>query len=60
MNCKVVIMGNLSQIDSKFISPVNSGLTYVTEKFKNWDGCRVIELEGVVRSPLAEFAEENM
>ncbi|AXC38807.1 UNVERIFIED_ORG: putative ATPase [Escherichia phage CMSTMSU] len=53
-------MGNLSQIDSKFISPVNSGLTYVTEKFKNWDGCRVIELEGVVRSPLAEFAEENM
>ena len=60
LNCKVVIMGNLSQIDSKFISPVNSGLTYVTEKFKDWAGCRVIELEGVVRSPLAEFAEENM
>lgn len=59
-NCKVVIMGNLSQIDSKFISPVNSGLTYVTEKFKDWEGCRIIELEGVVRSPLAEFAEENM
>lgn len=60
MNCKVIILGNLAQIDSKFISPVNSGLTYVVEKFKNWDGCRVIELEGVVRSPLAEFAEENM
>lgn len=60
LNCKVVIMGNLAQIDSKFISPVNSGLTYVTEKFKDWSGCRIIELEGVVRSPLAEFAEENM
>lgn len=59
-NCKVIILGNLAQIDNKFISPVNSGLTYVTEKFKNWSGCRIIELEGVVRSPLAEFAEENM
>lgn len=59
-NCKVVIMGNLSQIDNKFISPTNSGLTYVTEKFKDWEGCRIIELEGVVRSPLAAFAEENL
>lgn len=59
-NCKVIIMGNLSQIDSKFISATNSGLTYVTEKFKDWPGCRIIELEGVVRSPLAEFAEQNL
>lgn len=59
-NCKVIIMGNLSQIDSRFISPVNSGLTYVTEKFKDWEGCRIIELEGVVRSALAAFAEENL
>lgn len=59
-NCKVIIMGNLSQIDNKFITATNSGLTYVTEKFKDWDGCRVIELEGVVRSPLAAFAEANL
>lgn len=59
-NCKVIIMGNLSQIDNKFISPTNSGLTYVTEKFKDWHGCRIIELQGVVRSPLAAFAEENL
>jgi|AGFS01.1.fsa_nt_gi Predicted ATPase related to phosphate starvation-inducible protein PhoH len=59
-NCKVIIMGNLSQIDSRFISPVNSGLTYVVEKFKDWEGCRIVELEGVVRSALAEFAEENL
>lgn len=59
-NCKVIIMGNLSQIDNKFISPTNSGLTYVTEKFKDWEGCRIIELEGVQRSVLAEFAEQNL
>lgn len=59
-NCKVIIMGNLSQIDSKFISATNSGLTYVTEKFKDWEGCRIVELEGVVRSPLAEFAEKHL
>lgn len=59
-NCKVVIMGNLSQIDNQYISPVNSGLTYVTEKFKDWEGCRIIELEGVVRSELADFAEKNL
>lgn len=59
-NCKVIIMGNLSQIDNKFISPTNSGLTYVTEKFKDWEGCRIIELEGVQRSVLAAFAEENL
>lgn len=59
-NCKVIIMGNLGQIDSKFISPVNSGLTYVVERMKDWEGCRVVELEGVVRSPLAAFAEEHL
>lgn len=59
-NCKVIMMGNTKQIDNKFITPINSGLTYVVEKFKEWDGCRIIELEGIVRSPLAEFAEENL
>lgn len=59
-NCKVVILGNLSQIDNQYITPVNSGLTYVTEKFKEWEGCRIIELEGVVRSELADFAEKNL
>lgn len=59
-NCKVIIMGNLNQIDNRFISPVNSGLTYVTEKFKDWEGCRIIELQGVVRSALAEYAEKNL
>ncbi|MGR5236236.1 PhoH family protein [Vibrio alfacsensis] len=57
---KLVISGNLSQIDSNYLSPATSGLTYLIEKFKNYEGSANIYLNGVVRSRLAEFAEENM
>lgn len=60
VNCKVIIMGNTKQIDNKFITPINSGLTYVVEKMKDWEGCRVVELEGILRSELAEYAENNL
>lgn len=59
-NCKVVVMGNLAQIDNPRLNPVNSGLTYLIERFKNWDGCRIIKLEDIMRSDLAKFAEENL
>ncbi|PSW00860.1 PhoH family protein [Photobacterium lipolyticum] len=57
---KLVCSGNLSQIDSSYLSPVTSGLTYIVERFKNFEGSANIYLNGVVRSRLAEFAEENM
>jgi PhoH-like ATPase len=53
-------MGNLAQIDNKYVTPVSSGLTYVTEKFKDWPYANVIQLEGVVRSRLADFSENNL
>lgn len=59
-NCKIVLMGNLAQIDNKYVTPVSSGLTYVTEKFKDWPYANVIQLEGVVRSRLADFSENNL
>ena len=59
-NTKVILMGNLKQIDNPFISENNSGLTYAAEKFKNYPGAAVIHMEGIQRSPLAEFAEENL
>ncbi len=59
-NTKIVLMGNLSQIDNDYVTPVSSGLTYVTEKFKDWEGAVVLQLEGVVRSRLAKFAEDNL
>lgn len=59
-NTKIILMGNLAQIDNDYVSPISSGLTYVTEKFKDWEGAVVLQLEGVVRSRLAKFAEDNL
>ncbi|RDV27963.1 PhoH family protein [Alteromonas aestuariivivens] len=57
---KLIVGGNLAQIDSNYLSAVTSGLTYLVEKFKNFSGSATINLDGVVRSRLAEFAEEQL
>ncbi|WP_114787802.1 PhoH family protein [Vibrio tetraodonis] len=57
---KIVCSGNLAQIDSHYLTPVTSGLTYMVERFKNFEGSANVHLNGVVRSRLAEFAEENL
>lgn len=57
---KIVCSGNFAQIDSHYLTPVTSGLTYMVERFKNFEGSANIHLNGVVRSRLAEFAEENL
>ncbi|NLS13575.1 PhoH family protein [Vibrio sp. SM6] len=57
---KIVCSGNLAQIDSAYLTPVTSGLTYMVERFKHFEGSANVHLNGVVRSRLAEFAEENM
>ncbi|WP_438864739.1 PhoH family protein [Neptunicella sp.] len=57
---KLVCSGNLAQIDSNYLSPVTSGLTYLVEKFKDFSGSATINLDGVVRSRLAEYAEVNL
>tara|TARA_R110002167_G_scaffold203006_10_gene406987 strand:+ start:2734 stop:4131 length:1398 start_codon:yes stop_codon:yes gene_type:complete len=57
---KLICSGNLAQIDSNYLSAVTSGLTYLVEKFKNFSGSATVNLDGVVRSRLAEFAEEQM
>jgi PhoH-like ATPase len=57
---KIVCSGNLAQIDSNYLTPVTSGLTYIVEKFKYFEGGANIYLNGVIRSRLAEFAEEHL
>lgn len=57
---KLICGGNLAQIDSNYLTPVTSGLTYLVEKFKNFSGSATVNLDGVVRSRLAEFAEEHL
>ncbi|GAB1106451.1 MAG: PhoH family protein [Shewanella algae] len=57
---KLICCGNLAQIDSNYLTAVTSGLTYMVERFKNFEGSPNIYLNGVVRSRLAEFAEEQL
>lgn len=57
---KVVCLGNLAQIDTPYLSPTSSGLTYMTERFKNFALGGNLLLQGVPRSALAAFAEENL
>ncbi|NOY17185.1 MAG: PhoH family protein [Gammaproteobacteria bacterium] len=57
---KVICLGNLSQIDTPYLSATSSGLTYLTERFKGFRHGGNIQLQGVPRSLLAEYAETNL
>lgn len=57
---KIIILGNLAQIDNAYISPLTSGLTYIVEKFKRFDHAGIMHIDGIERSRLAAFAEENL
>lgn len=59
-NSRIIILGNLAQIDNKYITPLTSGLTYIVEKFKNFDRAGLMHIGGIERSELAAFAEENL
>lgn len=57
---KVICLGNLAQIDTPYLSSTSSGLTYLTERFKDFQYGGNIKLQGVPRSLLAEYAEANL
>jgi len=57
---KIVVLGNLAQIDNKYITPLTSGLTYLVEKSKDYPHAGIMYIDGIVRSRLAAFAEENL
>lgn len=55
---KIVCLGNISQIDTPYLTEGSSGLTYVVERFQGWAHNAHITLERGERSRLAEFATE--
>ncbi len=57
---KVICLGNLAQIDTPYLTPISSGLTYLNERFKGFEYGGNVLLQGVPRSVLAAFAEENL
>ncbi len=59
-NSKIVILGNLAQIDNKYVTPLTSGLTYIVEKFKDFHHGGIMHINSIERSRLAAFAEENL
>lgn len=57
---KVICLGNLSQIDTPYLTPISTGLTYLVERFKDFNHGGTINLQGSPRSILAEYAENHL
>ena len=57
---KIICIGNLAQVDTPYLTATGSGLTYVVDKFKNWEHSAHITLQRGERSRLTDFANENL
>jgi PhoH-like ATPase len=57
---KIVCLGNVSQIDTPYLTETTSGLTYAVDRFKQWEHSGHITLLRGERSRLADFASENL
>ena len=55
---KVICLGNISQIDTPYLTEGSSGLTYVVDRFKGWPHAGHITLQRGERSRLADFAAD--
>ncbi len=53
---KMIVLGNVAQIDTPYLTEATSGLTYVVQKFKNWQHSGHITLLRGERSRLADYA----
>lgn len=57
---KMIILGNISQIDTPYLTETTSGLTYVVDRFKDWEHSGHVTLLRGERSRLADFANEAL
>jgi PhoH-like ATPase len=57
---KIVCLGNVSQIDTPYLTETTSGLTYAVDRFKDWQHSGHITLMRGERSRLADFASDNL
>ncbi len=55
---KVVVLGNIAQIDTPYLTEGSSGLTYVVDRFKGWSHSGHVTLQRGERSRLADHAAE--
>jgi PhoH-like ATPase len=57
---KIVLTGDVEQIDNVYIDATTNGLTHAVEKFKNFDLASHVTLHRGERSKVATFAAENL
>tara|TARA_B100000809_G_scaffold264620_1_gene320946 strand:+ start:242 stop:1522 length:1281 start_codon:yes stop_codon:yes gene_type:complete len=57
-NTKIVLCGDIEQIDNVYIDATSNGLTYAVEKFKPYDLSGHVTLSKGERSPVATLAAE--
>lgn len=57
---KIICIGNLSQIDTPYLTATTSGLTYVVDRFKRWPHSAHITLRRGERSRLADYASDTL
>lgn len=58
-NSKVVILGNIKQIDNRHVNALNNGMVYAVQKFREYQHSGHVILNTVYRSRLAAFVEDN-
>ncbi len=57
---KIIIMGNLNQIDTAYLTEHSSGLAHVAENLKDWYKGGHLMLVDTIRSELSEVAEQRL
>lgn len=57
---KIVCLGNITQIDTPYLTEGSSGLTYVVDRFKGWPHSGHITMQRGERSRLADFASDAL
>ncbi|MBZ5875482.1 MULTISPECIES: PhoH family protein [Chromohalobacter] len=57
-NTKLVLLGNVGQIDTPYLTANTCGMAYAVERFRDWPHAGHITLKSVERSRLALAAEE--
>jgi len=55
---KIVCLGNLAQIDTPYLTETTSGLTFVVDRFRQWEHSGHVTLKRGERSRLADFASD--
>lgn len=59
-NCRTIVLGNLAQIDDRFITPASSGASAAVNVYRNYEKGSVLIFDEVERSSLAQFTEQNL